>query len=414
MRALPFLALALVACGNAETRPSVVTLPAQPAPPPKVAAKPEPPPPPKPAEVFDAPEAPAVRPIDPKLPVDGVALLLGANATDMWVYVDGYSAVVSRATGCATEAYVDNPLLKQLVTSETGDDPGEELAKDDVKRAIRELVGLGRRFEATDHRFAGPIHWSLDGRHIFVAVRGKLFHSRDGGKHYDEALDRPVRRLAMGKDGKHLVYEDCGKDGLSCGYMSLPTDGSRAPARFTGGQTFLMDTTGDARAMFWRTSATETCLDTFQLGTPSRESSVCQALPKVHTGPWPAQFWQDVSPGRKFGIVKWEEGRKNLVGAVALTYIVSLVDMSTNTIVKTVTDQLGQVDDEGNMLLQSMNEGGGDHTYWHPRSGPRKELARAALFAWDTKTRTAIVSGAYGKGTLGARKCLLVKSIRTP
>jgi len=151
-----------------------------------------PPPPPKPAEVFDAPEAPAVRPIDPKLPVDGVALLLGANASDMWVYVNGYSAVVSRATGCATEAYVDNPLLKQLVTSETGDDPGEELAKDDVKRAIRELVGLGRRFEATDHRFAGPIHWSLDGRHIFVAVRGKLFHSRDGGKHYDEALDRPA------------------------------------------------------------------------------------------------------------------------------------------------------------------------------------------------------------------------------
>jgi hypothetical protein len=265
--------------------------------------------------------------------------------------------------------------------------------------------------------------WSLDGRYIFLESNDLLYRSSDGGRSFARVDDFLSSRLAMSRDGKHLVYErcittDCTRcrpdyaPGCNSGrqYVSLPTDGTRGPLPFTAAQTRLLDMPPSGRALFTR-SDSQVCVDTFELGRPSRESAVCVPFPQQATGGWPMREWFSVSPSGRYGIVKWEESRPNLVGALSLTWVVSLVDMASRQLVKTVTNVQGQVDDEGNMVLQSMSEGGGDHTYFYPLKGPRRLLGHHHLLAWHDKTA---ILGVHRVAPLGARKCDLVKSVKTP
>jgi hypothetical protein len=392
----------------------MVVVPVQPAPPPvpaPAAAEATTPKRTVAPEVFDGPAPPPVRPIDPTLKVDGGGLLLGASATEAWLYVDGYSVVVDKTTGCATESYPDTTAIAALKNSHDPDFAEAQLAKPEVRAALRDIVGLGRRFGAREHRFALRMVWSPDGVHIFIEVGSHMFGSADGGRSFVRGGEVGGTRLAVSGNGAHLIYERCST--ASCQkreWVSLPTDGSRGPKPFTSGQTFPLRMGDGSRALFWRTDASS-CLDTFDLGRPAKESSVCVPIPVKATGGWNTREWVSVSPSGTYGIVKWEEGRPNLAGAIALTYVVSLVDMKSGQIVKTVTDQLGDVDDAGNMVLHSMNEGGGDHTYFHPRTGPRKLLGNHSLLEW--RNNLAVLS-VWRKATLGARKCDLVKLVKTP
>jgi len=341
--------------------------------------------------VAEGPPAPAKRAIDEKFKVDGGGLLLGISKTEIWLYLnDGYTVVIDRSTGCATEGYPQADALTNIGADSFGDP--------EVLAAIRDMVGLGRRFGAGTHRFLSELTWSADGRHIFVAFGGNLFRSNDGGRSFAAVDDKDASRLAMSTDGKHLVYQRAGK------YVSLPTDGSRGAKTLTSGQTFFLEMTADGRARFTRSEA-EICLDTFELEKPARESSTCVKYPSQTTGVWPSREWEAVSPSGKYGVVKWEENRKGL------TYVVSVVELATGKIVKTVTDMRAEVDDDGNMVMQTMTEGGGDHTYFQPRSGPRKLLGNDYLLAWRDKSA---VLGVHRVAKLGNRKCDLVKLVATP
>jgi hypothetical protein len=63
------------------------------------------------------------------------------------------------------------------------------------------------------------------------------------------------------------------------------------------------------------------------------------------------------------------------------------------------------------MVMQSMGEGGGDHTYLFPFAGGKKLLGHHSLAHWNGKTAMLSV---WKQGTLGTRKCDLVKLVDTP
>jgi hypothetical protein len=356
--------------------------------------------------------------------IDGIGLLLGETNDQAWLELDHASVVIDKSTGCAIESYATPPVLLNLPPVS-----GEEiLASADVLKGIREVVGLGRRFKGQHHRFVLDMVWSPNGRHIVVDIhKGGLYRSSDGGQTF-ELLDgvSGTSRPAMSPDGKHLVYQRCGNRGL-CEYVSAALDGSRKPVRLTSGNTFLLKMIeGESSVYFWRTTMPsvgvggggnigppETCLDKFDLKSGARTSTLCQPLPATVVGPWPAQHWVDVSPNGKWGIVHWEEHRKNLAGVPALTYIVSLVDLTTpkGQIVKTVLDVDGVVDDEGNMVVHSMNEGGGDHTYFYSKaSGQKKLVGNHSLMSYTNKV---VMMHVHTSGsTLGAQKCNIVKLVK--
>jgi hypothetical protein len=176
----------------------------------------------------------------------------------------------------------------------------------------------------------------------------------------------------------------------------------------------LLEMTADARARFWRSDADE-CLDTFDLATPSLASSVCVPIPAQADKAWNRREWLSVSPSGRYGIVKWEEGRSRRPGGpVGLTYVVSLVDMSTQKILRTLLDVDGFVDDAGNMVTRSAAEGGGDLSLFHPRDGKPRTLGRTSALAWDLKQKIAILAGPYRKAPLGARRCDLLRFVPTP
>lgn len=419
------LVASVVACEGTTGRVAPITLPPQP--PPVVTAEPpaKPPPPPAPVVVIEGAPAPAKQPIDPSHKVDGSGLLLSLTSTEIWYLLgDHYTVVIDRATGCAVEGYRDPPLLVALQKNRDPASVEAQLKKPAVLQAIRDWVGLGRRLGARGQHFLMESAWSLDGRFIYLALNDLLYRSADGGRSFARVDELFSSRLAMSMDGKHLVYEhDVQPDGPSCSrsahapgcnierqYVSLPTDGSRGPLGFTAGQTFLLEQRADGRALFWR-SDNEICADTFDLGAPAKASSVCVPYPKRATGVWPGRQWESLSPSGRYGVVKWEEGRPNLVGALALTYVVSLVDMTTKKFLKEVTDVQAEVDDEGNMVAQSMSEGGGDHTYFYPLKGARKLLGHHHLVAWHDKTA---ILGVHRVAKLADRKCDLVKSVKTP
>ena len=394
----------MVAGCTEATAPPPVSVPPPPAPTASVGEigpprPPEPPPPP----VEGAP-APAKHGIDPKIDVDGGGLLLGVTSTQLWMLLGGHTTVViDRATGCATDSYVQPKHFEKL-HSNRGRGIDEELKNPETIQGLRDIVGVGRGVGALGNRFMLDMVWSPDGRFVAFIAEDHLYRSNDGGKTFTKVDDTNRGRLAMSLDGKYLTYEE-GRQ-----YFSVPVDGSRGPLPFTGTQTFLVQMRPGAQAFFWQSDA-DVCANVFDLAAPKQIASTCLPVPAAAIGSWPMREWESLSPSGNYGFMHWEEHRKNLAGVPALTYVNALVEMGTKTIVKTVIDMRGEVDDGGNLVTSSMNEGGGDHTYYYPLKGDRRLLGNHALLAWHDKTAIMHV---YGKGTLGARKCNLVKMVKTP
>jgi hypothetical protein len=326
------------------------------------------------------------------------------TSTELWVLLGAhYTVVIDRATGCATEGYAQPKSFEKLHSSR-GAGIDAALKNPETLQGLRDMVGVGRRVGALGNRFMLDSVWSPDGRFIAFVAEGRLYRSTDGGRSFAKVDDTPRSRLAMSADGKFLTYQE-GQE-----YFSVPTDGSRPPRPFTKGQTFLTEMRPGAQAFFWR-SDSDMCADIFDLAAAQLTTSTCLPVPATATGVWPSREWESISPNGNYGIVKWEEKRKNLAGVPALTYVLALVEMPTKTTVKTVLDMRGEVDDGGNMVMSSMSEGGGDHTYYYPRNGDRRLLGNHSLMAWHDKTA---IMGVYRKAPLGARKCDLVKMVKTP
>jgi len=420
-----------MACSSSPSAPPTVQVPPQPfatttAPPSTAVAEQPPTPraaPPAEAPEPDGPPAPPIRPIDPKMKIDSIGLLLGETNERAWLSYHEGSVVIDKATGCAIESYPTPPALVHppKVT------PGEILENADVLEGIRSIVGLGRRFNGQGHRFVLNLAWSPNGRHIVASPGGDLYRSSDGGQTFEPLEPSRARasRPAMSPDGKHLVYERCmPSNRAGCEYVTAALDNSRKPIVLnTSRQGHLLKMgatgTGSSTVFFTRTTMPiETCIDKFDLKTGTKESSRCIPLPQGKvTGIWPSQHFVDVSPNEKWGIVKWEEGRKNRVGAVAMTYVVSLVDMATGQLLREIEDVDGKIDDDGNMVLQTMTEGGGDHTYFYPFPKPgttptRKLLGNNSLSSYTNKV--AMLHVFHNVSTLGASKCDLVKMVKTP
>lgn len=401
---LAALVASVVGCTESSP-PPVVAVP----PPPASSAAgeigpPRPPePPPAPAPTIEGAPAPAKQPIDPKLMVDS-ALLLGVTSTELWVLMGAhYTVVIDRATGCATEGYAQPKSFEKLHSSK-GTGIEAALKDPETLQGIRDMVGVGRRVGALGNPFMLDLVWSPDGRFIAFTAEGHLYRSTDGGRSFAKVDDQSRSRLVMSDDGKFLTYEEGPQ------YFSVPVDGSRPPRPFTGGQTFLAEMRPGAKAFFWRSDA-DLCADIFDLAAPKLVSSTCLPVPAAVKGPWPSRHWESISPSGNYGILKWDEHRKNLAGVPALTYVLALVEIPTKKIVKTVLDMRGEVDDGGNMVMSSMSEGGGDHTYYYPLKGDRRLLGNHSLMAWHDKT--AIMS-VYRKATLASRKCDIVKMVKTP
>jgi hypothetical protein len=407
VRNIAFAALVagVVGCTEA-TPPPVVSVPPPPSPTASASVGqigPPPPAPPAPPPIEGAP-APAKQAIDPNYLVDGGGLLLGVTSTEIWALLGAhYTVVIDRATGCATEGYAQPKSFEKLHSS-GGAGIDAALKAPETLQGLRDMVGVGRRVGALGNRFMLDSVWSPDGRFIAFVAENRLYRSTDGGRSFAKVDDTPRSRLAMSADGKFLTYQE-GRE-----YFSVPVDGSRPPRPFTRGQTFLTEMRPGAQAFFWR-SDSDMCADIFDLAAPQLTSSTCLPVPAVATGHWPSREWESISPNGNYGIVKWEEARKNLVGVPALTYVLALVEMPTKKIVKTVLDMRGEVDDGGNMVMSSMSEGGGDHTYYYPLKGDRRLLGNHSLMTWHDKT--AIMS-VYRRASLGARKCDLVKMVKTP
>lgn len=405
---LAVAAIVIVGCTEASSGPPPVLVP-PPAPTSTASigeiGPPLPPsaPAPAPAPVEGAP-LPAKHGLDPKLYVDGGGLLLGVTSTQLWMSLGSHTTVViDRATGCATDSYVQPKHFEKL-HSERGRGIDEALKNPETIQGIRDIVGVGRSVGALGLLYMLDLVWSPDGRFVAFIAENHLYRSNDGGKSFAMVDDTKRGRLAMSLDGKYLTYEE----GFQ--YYSVPVDGSRGPVPFAGNQTFLVEMRPGAQAFFWR-SDSDICADVFDLTAPKRVSSTCLPVPPTAIGSWPMREWESLSPSGNYGFMHWEEHRKNLAGVPALTYVNALVEMSTKTVIKTVLNMRGEVDDGGNIVTSSMSEGGGDHTYYYPFKGDRRLLGDHSLLAWHDKT---VIMHVYGKGPLGARKCNLVKMVKTP
>jgi len=362
------------------------------------------------------PEAPEKRPVDPNLPVGGAGLFLGANDAEIWLLVDGGTVVVDKATRCATESYPSSKVLAPLKETSDLEKATKMLGTPKVLAAVRDLVGLGRRFGRGTAPFSNlETAFSADGRFIFVATHAHLFRSLDGGRSFSLADENPAAQPAVSPDGRHVVYSRCVDTHCTQGreYVSARTDATGRPVVLAQAQAqaSFLRMAGDSRALFTRSGA-DLCLDSHSLDGSSPTTSVCVPLPKEADSLWTTREWQSVSPSGNYGIAKWNERRRlTPTGPVGLTYVVSLVDMKTSRIVKTVLDLEGEVDDAGNMVMRSVSEGGGDHTYLLPMTGPKKLLGNHSLSHWDGKTAALSV---WRQGSLGARKCDLLQFVQAP
>lgn len=349
---------------------------------------------PKPVEPTDGPAPPTVQPIDPKTKVDGAGLFNAVTSKEVWLWFGEYTVVVDRATGCATEQYPDwgHNLLQKGISVDDWEKP-------ELLEQIRNVVGLGRRFGVQRTPYNDHIAWSPDGRYVYVEANAGLYRSTNGARTFSRLPDNGgASRLTMNGAGTHLVYERGNE------FVTLANDATQ-PLKLTSGQTFPMFARGENDFYFFRTSKTEECLDIFDTRANQLTKAHCVPLPKHVKGNWLGQEWESVSPNGRWGIVKWE------IGDPGLTYIVSLVDLSSDKIVTTIRDMRGDVDDDGNMVMQSQSEGGGDHTYFYPLNGQRKLIGNHFLL--DYRDHAAIL-GVHRTASLGSRKCDLVKIITVP
>ena len=387
-----------------------------------------------PAKVVEAPPAPPVRPIDPTLPSDGF-LLLGSNATHAWLTAvvedrdPHYTVVVDLARGCAVESYPQTKAQAALRNVNNGrvlsdaaraQSAPDLLASPDARAELRDLVGLGRRFGLTKAPF-DPLVWSKDGLHIFV-VDGRLHHSADGGHSYEVVDTDDIYSPVVTPDGRYVVYERCVGHTISQGTLcptgrqlaSWSLDGSSPPRTlFAGGGFHNHGLSNDGHVILTRSGGTSPfCVEFADPATGKIDRSVCTTIPPTKAPKQVGIFWKGASPGERYGSIEWWETRPQK-GA---TIVLAITDMQDGHIIRTVEDvAIRGWDDAGTVLLSSMQEGGGDHTYLEKPGEPRKRLGSFLLHDFDPATRRAIVDGnAPRKSTLGKTACKIAKVIRVP
>lgn len=345
--------------------------------------------------------------------------------TSLWLTaIDGGTVVVDRKTGCATESYVNPTAAVARLKAATREDLIDAaLARPDVVADLREVIGLGRRFGATTHPYFWSLVWSPDGRYVFLETEPEhLYRSEDGARTFKRVDTHRSGRLEMAPDGRHLVYERCVHDHCpkcsspGCAadrvWVSVPTDASAPPIEIAGGHPLFLEWKDATHARFSVDGGAAVCLLTVDVEDPTQRTTVCSPIQLSPGGPAPFPRWEAVSPNGMFGIVTYNVFRKNLAGVPALTQLLALVDATSGLVLKTVTDMRGEVDDAGNMVLSAMAEGGGDHTYFYPRNGPRRLLGHQSLVTWADR-RVAILAP-FTRGALGAHRCKLVKLVPTP
>lgn len=347
---------------------------------------------------------PPKRGLDPSFPIDGFGLLLGSTKTEAWLHFEHGTVVVDKATGCATESYPE-PVVLRLLSGASLERAPKLLTRPDVLAALREHVGLARRFGLRTPGYSWiETSFTPEGRIVYVATMGGLFRSNDGARTF-RLVSADASLPLMSPDGKWLVYASHGR------YMTQPADGSEAPRDFTGGQTRFFDFDRESRARFARSDG-DACLDTFTLDESRPTISVCVRVPSV-LGSWSSRGFQSVSPSGAYGLVTWEDDRTLRPGVRALSSTVAVVDMKTSTLERTLPDVLGQVDDEGNVVAQVMTAGAPDTTaFFRRRASTPKRLGDHSLSEWDGEK--AWLSVWKPKSTLGKRRCDLVKGVPTP
>lgn len=349
---------------------------------------------------------PPKRPLDPSVILDdGPSLLLGSTKAEAWLHFEHVTVVVDKATGCATESYPE-PVALRLLKGASPERAPEMLERPDVLAALREHVGLARRFGRRTMGYSWvETAFTPDGRIVYVATMGGIFRSNDGARTF--RLVRADASLPMvSPDGKWLVYASRGR------YLTQPTDGIEEPADLTGGQTTFFDFDGASRVRFTR-SDSDVCLDTFTLDGSRPPVSVCVSVPSM-LGSWSSRAFQSVSPNGAYGLVTWDENRTIRPGVQSLAATVGVVDMKTSTIEKTLPDVRGTIDDQGNVVAEVMTAGGPDPTVFFRRGSnkPPKRLGDEALCEWDGET--AWLWGWKPASTLGKRRCDLLKVVPTP
>ena len=394
-------------CGTDRARGFVVPVLVSPSP--NVTQEPPTPSAPASAGMAALPEGvpiPPKRPLDPSVALDdGPSLLLGSNKIEAWLHFEHVTVVVDKATGCATESYPE-PVVLRLLKGASPERVPEMLERPDVLAALREHVGLARRFGLRTPGYSW-VETALtpDGRIVYVATMGGIFRSNDGARTFRlVSVDGSLPRVSP--DGKWLVYASRGR------FVTQPADGSEGPADLTGGQTTFFDFDRESRARFTR-SDSDVCLDTFTLDGSRPPVSVCVSVPSM-LGPWSSRAFQSVSPNGAYGLVTWDENRTIRPGGRALSATVGVVDMKTSTIEKTLPDVRGKIDDQGNVVAEVMTAGGPDPTVFFRRGASKipKRLGDDALCEWDGET--AWLWRWEPSSTLGKRRCNLVKVVPTP
>lgn len=397
-------------------------------------APPVPRPPPAPAKVIEAPSAPPVQPVDPALPSDGF-LLLGANATHAWFIAvvedraPQYTVVVDLARGCAVESYRQPKVLATLHdvnngrvladATRAGSAP-KLLEAPDERADLRSQIGLARRFGLTQLYFDNVV-WSKDGHHVFV-VDGRLHHSADGGQSFEVVDTDDVFKPHVTPDSRYVVYERCVGHSISEGTLcrtgrqlaSWSLDGSSPPRKLLEGGGFSFHgLSNDGHVMLTRGgTGAQLCLEFADPGTGVIDRKVCTTIPATPAPKQPGVRWEGASPGERFGSIEWWETRPRK-GA---TIVLAITDMQDGHILRTVDDvAIRGWDDNGTMLLSSMQEGGGDHTYLEKPGQPRKLLGNFVVYDFDPATRRAIVDAHPPRKTkLGKAACTIAKVITVP
>jgi hypothetical protein len=378
-------------------------------------------PPPPPPKVIEPPEAPPVQPLDPALPSDGF-LLLGANATHAWftaVVEDRdpqYTVVVDLARGCAVESYRQPKVLATLHGVNNGRVLGDAaragsapkvLQSPEDRAELRSQIGLARRFGLTQLYFDNVV-WSKDGHHIFV-VDGRLLHSADGGQSFEVVDTDNVFKPYVTPDGRYVVYERAGRQ-----LASWALDGMSSPRTLLeGGGFHFHGLSNDGHVMLSRgATGAQFCLEFADAGTGTIDRTVCTTIPATPAPKQPGVHWQGASPNERYGSIEWWETRPKK-GA---TIVLAIIDMQDGHIIRTVEDvAIHGWDDNGTMLLSSMQEGGGDHTYLEKPGQSRKLLGHFVVYDFDPTTRRAIVDGNPPRKTkLGKVACRIEKVITVP
>lgn len=388
------------------------------------------------------PTSPTIVPLDEKLPAPDGVLLIGRNATHVWMIGGKYSFVMDLATGCAVESYpwpeLDEPFGKSsqdLYTDNYGAIGSQPLSKEPIRPSVEKLIAdparmvqytefvrTGLRFGVTDVRFSA-VSWNQDGRHWFVHAAGLVFHSADAGATFAVLDDHASREARVAPDGRHVVYERCADPTPNPDRPSCPSrnwdlaarslEGDDRPRILTRIQGAMREGfSRDGHLLKWRGFDARPCMELISVDTGAVDREICMPpIPAQYAATGNIQLVKFVgfSPGEKLAVAEWGGAHRK-----AAAFFAMIFDPAANAPVQMLIDQRVLVADDGRWLSSSISEGGGDHTYLQVPGKPRKLLGAAAWQDWELPGERAIlISYVKGKSTMKQKRCKMIKVVST-